>query len=81
MPDISNSLLFIEDDDMTGNYFDVEFDRNLQSLIQQPNFATVRGIIIGRFQKKSNMSIEKLTLIIKSKKELQTLPVVANVDF
>ncbi len=33
MPDISNSILFIEDDAMVGDFFSVEFDRNLQSLI------------------------------------------------
>jgi len=42
MPDISNSILFLEDDDFTGGDFDVEFDRNLQSLIHQPDFEKVK---------------------------------------
>ncbi|MDP3918064.1 MAG: LD-carboxypeptidase, partial [Candidatus Woesebacteria bacterium] len=33
------------------------------------------------FQKKSNMTNDLLTQIIKTKKELKNLPVVANVDF
>ena len=81
MPDISNSILLIEDDDMTGNLFGVEFDRNLQSLIHQPNFKKVKGVIIGRFQKKSEMNIKKLRYIIETKKELKSIPVVANADF
>lgn len=81
MPDISDSILFIEDDDMAGNFFGVEFDRNLQSLIHQPNFEKVKGIVIGRFQKNTNMTEEKLKYIIETKKELKNIPIIANVDF
>ena len=81
MPNISNSILFIEDDDMTGSFFGVEFNRNLQSLIHQPNFNKVKGIVIGRFQKKAEMSIEKLKYIIQTKKELKSIPIIANADF
>jgi len=81
MPNISNSILFIEDDDMAGSLFGVEFNRNLQSLIHQPNFKKVKGIVIGRFQKKAEMTIEKLKFIIQTKKELKSIPIIANVDF
>jgi len=81
MPDISNSILFIEDDDFAGEDFDIEFDRNLQSLIHQPNFKKVKGIVIGRFQKGSKMNLEKLKYIIETKEELKNLPIIANVDF
>lgn len=81
MPNISNSILFIEDDDMTGSSFGVEFNRNLQSLIHQPNFKKVKGIVIGRFQKKAEMTIEKLKFIIQTKKELKSMPIIANADF
>ena len=81
MPDISDSILFIEDDDMVGEDFNVEFDRNLQSLIHNPNFEKVKGIIIGRFQKKTDMNLEKLIYIIETKKELKDIPIIANVDF
>jgi muramoyltetrapeptide carboxypeptidase len=81
MPNISNSILFIEDDDMAGNYFGVEFNRNLQSLIHQPNFPKVKGIVFGRFQKKAEMTIDKLKFIIKTKKELKSIPIIANADF
>ncbi len=81
MPNISNSILFIEDDDMAGSFFGVEFNRNLQSLIHQPNFNKVKGIVIGRFQKKAEMTIEKLKYIIQTKKELKAIPIIANADF
>ena len=81
MPDISNSILFLEDDDFAGEDFDIEFDRNLQSLIHQPNFEKVKGILIGRFQEGSKMNLKKLKYIIESKEELKNLPIIANVDF
>jgi len=81
MPDISNSILFIEDDDMAGDYFGVEFDRNLQSLIHQPNFDKVKGIVIGRFQQGSKITLEKLKYIIETKEELKNIPIIANADF
>lgn len=81
MPNISNSILFIEDDDMAGSSFGVEFNRNLQSLIHQPNFKKVKGIVIGRFQKKVEMTIEKLKYIVQTKKELKSMPIIANADF
>lgn len=77
-PDLENSVLFIEDD---GTSLPHTFDRNLQSLIYQPKFNLIKGIVIGRFQKASNMTNEILIKIIKSKKELDNLPIIANVDF
>ncbi len=71
-------ILFIEDD---YDSHPVNFDRDLQSLIQQPGFDKVCGIIIGRFQKKSNFTNELLIQIVKIKNALQNIPVMANVDF
>ena len=78
MPDLQDSILFIEDDYESAPY---TFDRDLQSLIHQPNFSGVRGIVVGRFQIKSNMTNDLLIKIIKSKKELENIPVIANADF
>ena len=77
-PDLKDSILFIEDDEESR---DVAFDRDLQSLIHQPGFSGVKGVVIGRFQNASKMTDEKLFQIIRTKKELASLPVVANVDF
>ena len=73
-----DTILFIEDDEMSNA---VTFDRDLQSLIHQPGFKNVKGIVIGRFQKVSKVTNDLLTQIIKTKKELNNLPVIANVDF
>lgn len=77
-PDLKDSILFIEDDSESLPH---AFDRDLQSLIHLPNFQYVKGIVIGRFQIASKMSENKLTRIIKGKKELNNIPIIANVDF
>lgn len=78
MPSLKDTVLFIEDDYESVPH---TFDRDLQSLIHQPDFNRVRGIVVGRFQNKSNMTDDLLTKIIKTKKELNNLPIVANADF
>lgn len=78
MPALENSILFIEDDSESQP---LTFDRDLQSLLHQPNFSGVQGIVIGRFQRKSNMTPEHLEKIVRSKQELANIPVIANADF
>ena len=77
-PRLEGSILFLEDDYESQAH---TFDRDLQSLIHLPDFNKVVGIVIGRFQKKSNMNSQLLTSIIKSKRELDRIPVIANADF
>lgn len=77
-PDLDGSILFVEDDMSTD---DVNFDRDLLSILHQPGFAGVKGLVIGRFQLKSEMTDEKIMAIIASKKELEHIPVLANADF
>ena len=78
MPDLAGSILLVEDDD---EVMPATFDRDLQSLIHQPGFAGVKGLVIGRFQNASQMSRGILVNIISSKQELARIPVVANADF
>lgn len=78
MPSLNDSVLFLEDDYTSKAY---DFDRNLQSLIHLPDFSGVKGIVIGRFQEETEMTNILLTQIIKTKKELDSIPVLANVDF
>jgi muramoyltetrapeptide carboxypeptidase LdcA involved in peptidoglycan recycling len=77
-PDLQNTILFVEDDNES---LPPNFDRDLQSLIHLPSFSGVKGIVIGRFQRASEMENDLLVKIIKTKKELDKLPVIANVDF
>lgn len=78
MPNLDGAILFIEDDEESAA---ANFDRDLVSLIQQPGFERVKGIVIGRFQNASKITNSLLTKIVASKKELQGIPVIANVDF
>jgi len=77
-PNLKDTALFLEDDSESLSH---TFDRDLQSLIHLPDFSEVRAIIIGRFQKASEMTNDKIIEIIRTKKELDSIPVVANVDF
>lgn len=77
-PSLKNSILFIEDDLESLTH---HFDRDLQSVIHLPDFKYVKGIVIGRFQNASKITNDLLTKIIKTKKELDNMPVIANVDF
>jgi muramoyltetrapeptide carboxypeptidase LdcA involved in peptidoglycan recycling len=78
MPSIKNSILFLEDDEETHP---PTFDRDLQSLIHQPNFEMVKGLVIGRFQKASGMTTQLLKKIIETKEELKGIPVISGADF
>jgi muramoyltetrapeptide carboxypeptidase len=78
MPSLENSILFIEDDEESHPF---SFDRDLQSLLHQPDAAGIKGIIIGRFQKESGMTDYALHEIIASKQELKGIPVIANANF
>ena len=78
MPSLQDSILFLEDDYESRAH---HFDRDLQSLIHLPDFAGVRGLVIGRFQKASAVTKKLLQEIIRSKKQLLRIPVVASVDF
>jgi len=77
-PNLKDSILFLEDDYEAQPH---HFDSHLQALIHTPEFIHVKGIVIGRFQQDSHMTNDKLIKIIRTKKELQSIPVIANVDF
>ncbi|HIH11994.1 TPA: LD-carboxypeptidase [Candidatus Woesearchaeota archaeon] len=78
MPHLENTILFLEDDEEAHPE---TIDRDLQSIIHQRGFDKVRGIVFGRCQKATKMTRELLTAIIRTKKELNKIPIIANVDF
>ena len=80
MPDLTDKVLFIEDDNIVGDFFPYEFDRNLQSLLQVSGGDTIRGIVFGRFEENCGMSAEMIQAIIRGKIPAD-LPVVFGVDF
>jgi len=78
MPCLDGTVALIEDDEQVRPW---DFDRDLVSLLHQPGFAGVRAVIIGRFQRASEMTRDLLTQIVASKPQLAGLPVIGNVDF
>ena len=77
-----DTILFIENDStVSGSIYLVEFDRILQSLIHQPGFNNVRGIVLGRAEKNCDMNPDKWKLMIKNKEELKNIPIIADADF
>lgn len=78
VPDIKNAILFMEE----NHIIDFRGVQNeIQAILNQPGSEKIRGLIIGRFQKETGMTRELLTKMIKSKKELEHVPVIGNVDF
>jgi len=77
-PDLTDKILMLE---AHSEVKEPHFDRLLQQLIQQPNFPKIKGLIIGMFQKDSQIDPEKLERIVKSKQELKLIPVIAGVNF
>ena len=80
MPNLDNSILFIEDDGETGKAFMKEFDRNLQSLLHSAKGKKIRGLVIGRSEKISEMDRNKWKEIIETKRELKDIPIIINAD-
>jgi muramoyltetrapeptide carboxypeptidase len=78
MPGLEGTILLLEDDEEIKPE---HFDRTLQSLIHQPGFEGVRGIVLGRFQRASNMDRETLAEIVRAKPELERIPVISNASF
>lgn len=81
MPFAENIILFIEDGEKFSDDFMLEFDRNLESILQSNIFPYIRGIVIGKCQKSSKMTLEKWSVLIKEKKQLKNIPVVVDANF
>ncbi len=77
-PNLKESVLFIEEE---SEFHKLIFSRNLNSLSLNSDFNGVNGIVIGRFQPESNVSIELLKKLISENKSLSEIPIIANVDF
>lgn len=78
LPNLTGSIVSLEEDEAISA---AVFDRNLQSLSQQPGFKNIRALLIGRFQKKSHISNDILRKIILNKSNLPKVPVACNLDF
>lgn len=81
MPSLKDKILFLEDDDLAGDAFIFEFDRNLHSLMLQPGFKDVKGIVLGRNQLGAKVSVDDFYQLLSEKKELKNIPIIINMDF
>ena len=77
-PYLAGAILAVEDDELTDP---VTFARDLTSLLQQPDAAGIHGLIVGRFQRVSDVTRDLLEQILARQEVLFGLPVLANVDF
>lgn len=78
MPSLKNAIIFIEDNDKETVR---DFRNQLQSLLNQKDAASITGLVIGRFQKGSQVTRNLLAEIVKRQTELKHIPILANVDF
>ncbi|AHI56143.1 S66 family peptidase [Listeria ivanovii] len=78
MPNLKDTILFLEDDELITATL---FDRDLESLLSQPGANEIKGLVIGRFQNQSAVTEEELNFIIKTKTALQEIPVITGADF
>ena len=66
LPPLTDTVLFIEEAKFSNPS---QFDRNLQSLVQQRGFR-IRGLVLGRFQKDA-MTEQQLWHILQSKRNFE----------
>lgn len=81
MPNLEDKILFIEDDNIVGEFFTFEFERNLQSLLQVKGADKLKGIVFGRFSEDCNMTKDAIKRIVESKKQLKDIPIISNIEF
>jgi muramoyltetrapeptide carboxypeptidase len=83
MPRLDGSLLFIEDCEDAGANSKAHFMSQFGALTRQPGFEKIRGLLFGRFQKNSALSIAELQALIGRYPTIakRHIPVVAGADF
>lgn len=81
MPSLKDSVLFLEDDNISGKNFLLYFDREIESLMKLPDFKDVKGIVFGRSQNNCEMDKNKWRVLLKSKPRLDKIPIIINADF
>ena len=77
-PSLDGAILAVEDDELSDRAI---FARDLTSLLQQPDAAGIRGLMVGRFQRVSGVNRDLLEQILARQPHLAGLPVLGNVDF
>ncbi len=81
VPDLSHAILFIESDSYTAGVDAMEFTRDLHAFFQQPHMDTIQGLVLGRFERKFDLTRDHLREIIRSLPLSDKVPVIADLDF
>jgi muramoyltetrapeptide carboxypeptidase len=76
-PSLAGTVVLVEDDALTNP---VKLARDLTSLLQLPDAVDITALVIGRFQKDSDVSRAVLQEILARQPALDGIPVLANVD-
>src|SRR5438045_3964188 len=79
-PSLRDAILFLEQPS-EGKASLMALDSRLRALSFQPDFDSVRGIVIGRYPRSAGIDREKLTRLVQDIPALARLPVLANCDF
>ena len=80
MPELRGKVLFLEDDNVTGEYFCYEFARNLASLLQCEGAQEIVGIVFGRFDESCGMDADVMRRVIRDVVP-ENIPVIFGADF
>lgn len=80
MPELRGKVLFLEDDNIMGEYFCYEFARNLASLMQCEGAQEAAGIVFGRFEESCGMTADVMRRIIRHVVP-ENIPVIFGADF
>jgi len=79
-PSLREAILFVEHP-ANGKATLMELDGGLRALSFQPEFPSVRAMVIGRFANSGRVTRENLTALIREIPALRHLPVIGNCDF
>ena len=79
---LGSTILFVEDDDLSGKHTLEEALRRLRSLIIQPNLrGNVAGLVMGRFQKGANAPLDLIKQGLREIAPLRDVPIVIHTSF
>lgn len=74
-------ILFLEEDEMPGQFTMQEFDRRLRSILDQPGAAqSIKGLLIGRFLDSAGVTMTQLKACLAEMIRLRNIPVIANIE-
>ncbi len=87
LPQLKNSVIFLENDSDSISSDDLIFRRIFQSLLQQKNFNKVKAIVFGDFEKPEDnndnqVNIEKIKFVVDLHRDkLRNIPIICNANF